>query len=108
MGETLENHAARVLASLRQGIPADDALRQYLASSRTLGAVGKRSVSRAVFTYFRWINWLGSGESAQKRVLKAGEKATDHASDLHRNHKSGRPGSNRHDQLGRSVASLSE
>ena len=71
MGETLENHAARVLASLRQGIPADDALRQYLASSRTLGAVGKRSVSRAVFTYFRWINWLGSGESAQKRVLKA-------------------------------------
>jgi 16S rRNA (cytosine967-C5)-methyltransferase len=28
-------------------------------------------VSRAVFTYFRWINWLGSGESAQKRVLKA-------------------------------------
>jgi hypothetical protein len=36
MGETLENHAARVLASLRQAIPADDALRQYLASSRTL------------------------------------------------------------------------
>jgi 16S rRNA (cytosine967-C5)-methyltransferase len=71
MGETLENHAARVLEGLRSGLPADAALREYLANNRTLGAVGKRSVSRAVFAYFRWLNWLGTGESAQKRVLRA-------------------------------------
>jgi 16S rRNA (cytosine967-C5)-methyltransferase len=71
MGETLENHAARVLASLRPGLPADAALRDYLAGNRTLGAVGRRSVSRAVFTYFRWLNWLEPEASAQKRVLRA-------------------------------------
>ena len=30
MGETLENHAARVLQSLRPGLPSDAALREYL------------------------------------------------------------------------------
>ena len=69
MGETLENHAARVLASIRPGVPADEALREYLAGNRSLGAVGRRSVSRAVFSYFRWLRWLGPGESAQKRVV---------------------------------------
>ena len=71
MGETLENHAARVLASIRPGVPADEALREYLAGNRSLGAVGRRSVSRAVFSYFRWLRWLGPGESAQKRVVGA-------------------------------------
>ncbi len=71
MGETLENHAARVLGSLRPGLPADAALREYLAGNRTLGAVGKRSVSRAVFAYFRWLNWLEPEASAQKRVIRA-------------------------------------
>ena len=71
MGETLENHAAQVLGRVRPGIPADAALRDYLGSNRTLGAVGKRSVSRAVFTYFRWLNWLERGESSQKQVLAA-------------------------------------
>jgi 16S rRNA (cytosine967-C5)-methyltransferase len=71
MGETLENHASRVLASLRPGVPADGALREYLSGNRSLGAVGRRSVSRAVFAYFRWFYWLDAGASAQKRVLKA-------------------------------------
>jgi 16S rRNA (cytosine967-C5)-methyltransferase len=71
VGETLENHAARVLAAVRPGVPADGALRNYLAGNRTLGAVGKRSVSRAVFTYFRWVNWLDRDASAQKRVIRA-------------------------------------
>jgi 16S rRNA (cytosine967-C5)-methyltransferase len=71
MGETLENHAARVLQSLRPGIPADAALRQYLAGTRSLGAVGRRSVSRAVFAYFRWLNWLEPAQSLQKQVVGA-------------------------------------
>jgi 16S rRNA (cytosine967-C5)-methyltransferase len=73
MGETLENHAARVIGLVRPGMPADAALREYLAGNRTLGSVGRRSVSRAVFAYFRWINWLDPAQSAQKRVLRAVE-----------------------------------
>jgi 16S rRNA (cytosine967-C5)-methyltransferase len=71
MGETLENHAARVLQSLRPGLAADAALREYLARTGTLGSVGKRSVSKAVFAYFRWINWVARSESFQKQVLGA-------------------------------------
>ncbi|HXQ80380.1 MAG TPA: RsmB/NOP family class I SAM-dependent RNA methyltransferase [Opitutaceae bacterium] len=71
MGETLENHAARVLGSIRPGVPADAALREYLAGNRSLGAVGRRSVSRAVFSYFRWLRWLEPGQSAQRRVVGA-------------------------------------
>ena len=73
MGETLENHAARVIGSVRPGVPADAALREYLAGNRTLGAVGRRSVSRAVFSYYRWLNWLEPANSAQKRVTQAAE-----------------------------------
>ena len=71
MGETLENHAARVLQSLRPGVAADAALRDYLAGNRSLGAVGRRSVSRAVFAYFRWLNWLEPAQSLQKQVVGA-------------------------------------
>ena len=71
MGETLENHASRVLGLIRPGVPADAALREYLPGRRTLGAVGRRSVSRAVFAYFRWINWLDGTESAQRRIVRA-------------------------------------
>ena len=71
MGETLENHAARVLELIEPGFPADAALREYLSGRRTLGAIGKRSVSRAVFAYFRWIRWLDPDQSSQKRVLRA-------------------------------------
>jgi 16S rRNA (cytosine967-C5)-methyltransferase len=71
MGETLENHAARIIQTLGPGVHADAALRDYLGGNRTLGAVGKRSVSRAVFAYFRWLNWVAPSESYQKQVLGA-------------------------------------
>jgi len=71
MGEALENHGARVLGLVRPGVPADAALREYLPGRRTLGAVGRRSVSRAVFAYYRWLNWLEKEESAQRRILRA-------------------------------------
>ena len=40
-------------------------------ATRSLGAVGRRSVSRAVFSYFRWLHWLDPGESAQRRIVGA-------------------------------------
>ena len=71
MGETLENHAARVLKSVRGDLPADAALRGYLVGRTTLGAIGKRSVSRAVFVYYRWRAWLDPKKSLQSQVVDA-------------------------------------
>jgi 16S rRNA (cytosine967-C5)-methyltransferase len=65
------NHAARVLEIVSPEIPADGALRRYLAESRRLGPREKRAISRAVFIYFRWLQWLDRKVSAQKRVEQA-------------------------------------
>jgi len=71
MGETLENHAARILQAVRPGVAADAVLREYLTGRKTLGAVGRRSVSKAVFAYYRWLRWLAPSDSLQKQVLAA-------------------------------------
>jgi 16S rRNA (cytosine967-C5)-methyltransferase len=67
------NHAARVLAGFGQEIPADAALRRYLADAPRLGPREKRAISRAVFTYFRWRQWVGAEDSSQKQVAQAAE-----------------------------------
>jgi 16S rRNA (cytosine967-C5)-methyltransferase len=71
MGQTLENHASLVIQSVRPSVAADAALRDYLARNATLGAVGRRSVSRAVFAYFRWLGWATRADSLQKQVIGA-------------------------------------
>jgi 16S rRNA (cytosine967-C5)-methyltransferase len=71
MGETVENHAAQVLRRVGFGVRADLALRTYLTRHGRLGAAGKRLVSRAVFSYYRWLLWLDSAQSAQKQVAAA-------------------------------------
>ena len=65
------NHAARVLEEVHDDFPADAALRRYLGLARRLGPREKRAVSRAVFMYFRWLQWLDRRESAQKQVERA-------------------------------------
>ncbi len=65
------NHAARVLATVTHDLPADTALRQYLYHARHLGPWEKRQISRAVFCYFRWYQWLDPKDSHQKRVEQA-------------------------------------
>jgi 16S rRNA (cytosine967-C5)-methyltransferase len=67
------NHAARVLATVARDLPADAALRRYLYHARRLGAREKRAVSRAVFAYFRWMQWLDPRASWQKKVEHAAE-----------------------------------
>ena len=66
-------HAARVLAAIEPGLPADAALRRYLANARRLGPSERRAVSRAVFAFFRWRQWLNSRESPPKQIARAGE-----------------------------------
>ena len=56
------NHAARILGGMDPSTPADLALRQYLAQSRHLGPRERRSISRAIFAYFRWQRWLNERE----------------------------------------------
>jgi 16S rRNA (cytosine967-C5)-methyltransferase len=65
------NHAARVLAAVNPDTPADAALRSYLYHARRLEARDKREVSRAVFRYFRWLQWLDRKSSFQKQLEEA-------------------------------------
>lgn len=65
------NHAARVLDSVTPELRADAALRKYLMNARRLGPREKRAVSHAVFTFFRWVQWLDRQESLQKQVEEA-------------------------------------
>jgi tRNA and rRNA cytosine-C5-methylases len=69
------NHAARVLGETAPDFPADAALRRYLGLARRLGPREKRAVSRVVFIYYRWLQWLNPKESLQKQLA--------HAADLH-------------------------
>ncbi|MDO8542440.1 MAG: RsmB/NOP family class I SAM-dependent RNA methyltransferase [Opitutaceae bacterium] len=62
------NHAARILAAATDDIPADVALRHYFLETRHLGPREKRAISRAVFSYFRWLQWLDPKASFQKQV----------------------------------------
>lgn len=62
------NHAARILATVAHELPADAALRTYLYHAKRLGPREKRAVSRAVFGYFRWLQWLDPKASLQKQL----------------------------------------
>jgi 16S rRNA (cytosine967-C5)-methyltransferase len=68
---TTLNHTARVLGTLNRELPADAALRRYLADARRLGPAEKRAVSHAFFAWFRWLEWLDRRESAQKQIAAA-------------------------------------
>ncbi len=66
------NHAARVLdLGSREDLPADAALRRYFIEKKHLGPREKRALSRAIFAYFRWLQWLDLKASFQKQVEQA-------------------------------------
>lgn len=66
------NEAARVLRLALAGTPADQALRETLTRTRHRSAPAeRRAVSRAVFTYFRWLQWLPPKDSLQKQLAAA-------------------------------------
>jgi len=66
------NNAARVLKLVQAGTPADQALRESLTQDRHYTAPAeRRGVSRAVFTYYRWLRWLDPKDSPQKQLEAA-------------------------------------
>ena len=72
MSSPVINNAARVLKLVQAGTPADQALRESLTQDRHYTAPAeRRGVSRAVFTYFRWLRWLDPKDSPQKQLEAA-------------------------------------
>ncbi len=69
--QTTLNHAAQVLATIGSDQRADTALRVYFERHRYLQPPARRAVSQAVFAYFRWLGWLDSKASPQKRIEQA-------------------------------------
>ncbi|MBI5693555.1 MAG: RsmB/NOP family class I SAM-dependent RNA methyltransferase [Verrucomicrobia bacterium] len=65
------HHAARVLATLTPELPADAALRRYLAGARRLRAGEKRAISRVVFMFFRWREWLEAKQPIARQLEQA-------------------------------------
>jgi 16S rRNA (cytosine967-C5)-methyltransferase len=65
------NHAAQVLTTISADQRADTALRFYFEHHRYLQPPAKRAISHAVFAYFRWLAWLDSKASPQKRIEQA-------------------------------------
>jgi 16S rRNA (cytosine967-C5)-methyltransferase len=61
----------RVLRAADREHPADDVLRLELKSRRDLEPGEATELSRAVFAYFRWRNWLNSGESLSSQIDRA-------------------------------------
>ena len=72
MSSPVLNQAARILKLVETGTPADQALRESLTQDRHFtDPAGRRAVSRAVFTYFRWLRWLAPKHSHQKQLEAA-------------------------------------
>ena len=75
------NHAAQILEAVSAGERADTALRFYFESHRYLQPPAKRAISHTVFVYFRWMSWLESKASPQKRLEQAMEFHTRFTAD---------------------------
>ncbi|HKB91588.1 MAG TPA: RsmB/NOP family class I SAM-dependent RNA methyltransferase [Opitutaceae bacterium] len=67
----ITNHAAKVISSLAPDERVDTALKRHLADQRHPSPSEKGDIARAVFTYFRWFQWLDENTSVQMRVEAA-------------------------------------
>jgi len=68
---TPANLAARIVARTNRERPADHELRETLRAARDLAPGDARWISRAVFAYFRWREWLDSKRSLESRLDQA-------------------------------------
>ncbi|MBE7540006.1 MAG: RsmB/NOP family class I SAM-dependent RNA methyltransferase [Opitutaceae bacterium] len=75
------NRAAHVIRGVTPRLPADSVLRLELAANRALSPAARSAVSRAVFSYYRWIKWLNRHDSIQAQVNDALERQARHERD---------------------------
>jgi 16S rRNA (cytosine967-C5)-methyltransferase len=64
-------HAARVVAQVSPVKRADTALRYYFEANSWIQPPLRREISRAVFVYFRWVQWLKPKSPPHERVGEA-------------------------------------
>src|SRR5688500_616108 len=57
--------------------PADAVMREVLRKDRRLSPDEKRSVSIAVFAYFRWFGWLDAREPLHEQITQAQQLDND-------------------------------
>jgi 16S rRNA (cytosine967-C5)-methyltransferase len=65
------NRAAQVLRMVNYERPADEALRMVNAENRRWSPEERRKLVRAVFSTYRWLQWLERRESLQVQVEQA-------------------------------------
>ncbi len=65
------NRAASIIDQVMPDFPADAALREALSGNHELSASEKRTAARAVFIYYRWLQWLDQGGTTQQRLAGA-------------------------------------
>jgi 16S rRNA (cytosine967-C5)-methyltransferase len=67
----LLSRATLIIDQVSAEKPADYVLRGVLGADKDLHPSDKRDISRAVFVYYRWFNWLDKAASTQSRVASA-------------------------------------
>ncbi len=67
----LLSRATLIIDQVSAENPADYVLRGVLGADKDLHPSEKRDISRAVFIYYRWFNWLDKAASTQSRVASA-------------------------------------
>ena len=67
----LLNRATLIIDQVSAEKPADYVLRGELGADKQLLPAEKRDISRAVFTYFRWLNWLDKAAPTTSRLASA-------------------------------------
>jgi 16S rRNA (cytosine967-C5)-methyltransferase len=65
------NRAVRILGLITPRDPVDAVLRRELAPRQDLSPGERRGIVKAIAAYFRWLGWLDSAASPQRRVETA-------------------------------------
>jgi len=71
VSQSVLNRAAQVIRSVRLKLPADAALRATFSEHRHWSPDERRQVARAVFSYFRWLQWLDRKSALQTQIAGA-------------------------------------
>jgi 16S rRNA (cytosine967-C5)-methyltransferase len=71
MNSELVKVALGIIAGSSRQQPADAVLREELASRYGISQGDKRQLSRAVFSYFRWLGWLAEGSASAAGLRQA-------------------------------------
>lgn len=71
MSQAFAQRAAHVISLVSPEAPADFVLRREIGTDRELDSVEKRALTGAVFSYYRWLQWLDKANALPRQVLSA-------------------------------------